>query len=41
MKRSHSIKLALMGAGAITITACGQAKEEAAVADSDGSEQRA
>ena len=34
MKRSHSIKLALMGAGAITLTACGQAKEEAAVYES-------
>ncbi len=31
MKRSHSIKLALMGAGALTLTACGQAKEDAAV----------
>ena len=34
MKRSHSIKLALMGAGAITLTACGEAKEEAAVYES-------
>lgn len=34
MKRSRSVKLALMGAGALTLTACGQAKEEAAVYDS-------
>ena len=34
MKRSRSVKLALMGAGAVALTACGQAKEEAVVYDS-------
>lgn len=34
MKRSLSIKLALMGAGALTLTACGQSKEEAVVYES-------
>ncbi len=34
MKRSSSVKLALMSASAVVITACGQAKEEAAVYES-------
>ncbi len=34
MKRSHTVKLALMSASAVVISACGQAKEEAAVYES-------